>query len=104
MPSLPLSAYANYSDDESDSEPGGPAVGPTVGPMPPAFNDEDEEDRIMSEFERREERMKQKLSGNDPDAKPVEREEWMTELPSIRTVSLRYFPSRISALHFQAFS
>ena len=61
-------------------------MGPTVGPMPPTQNDEDEEDRIMSEFERREERMKQKLSGNDPDAKPIEREEWMTELPSIRTV------------------
>jgi len=85
MPTLPMSAYATYNENDSDSEETAPMVGPTVGPMPPTQNDEDEEDRIMSEFERREERMKQKLSGNDPDAKPIEREEWMTELPSIRT-------------------
>ena len=63
-----------------------------MGPLPPSFNEEESEERILAEFERREERMKLKLSGVDVDGEhKLEREEWMTELPGLRQVSTQLF-------------
>ena len=63
-------------------------VGPVVGPMPPSMMSQEEtEEHIEAEFNRREERMKLKLSGVDVDGEnKLQREEWMTELPSLRQV------------------
>lgn len=106
-PSLALQSSHVESDSDDDFGPSlppgfGPTVkGPTmpvgppsedeeddfvIGPLPPiATTAEEEEDRILAEFERREERMKLKLSGVDVDGEhKIEREEWMTELPSLR--------------------
>ena len=108
-PSLPTQASHGESDSDDDFGPSlppgfGPVVkGPTmpvaplaedeeddfvIGPLPPTTNTaEEEEDRILAEFERREERMRLKLSGVDVDGeRKIEREEWMTELPSLRQV------------------
>ena len=83
MPSRgqPLPASYNVQDisDSDDDEP-------MVGPMPPGYQSQEQsEEHILAEFNRREERMKLKLSGVDVDGeRKLEREEWMTELPSLR--------------------
>ena len=71
------------SDSDSDE-------GPVIGPLPPSQLADQSEAFILAEFNRREERMKLKLSGVDVDGEnKLEREEWMTELPSLRQV--RFF-------------
>lgn len=83
MPSRgqPFPASYNVQDisDSDDDEP-------MVGPMPPGYQSQEQsEEHILAEFNRREERMKLKLSGVDVDGeRKLEREEWMTELPSLR--------------------
>lgn len=84
-PSMPPVDYQEGYEDEDD-EIVGPAIPSSmVGPMPPSRGSQiSEEDQIQLQFQNRSEKMKRKLAGLDDD-KPLQREEWMLELPSIRT-------------------
>lgn len=77
-PTMPPANMQYSESSESEEE--------MVGPMPPSQMTEEEQTRfVLDEFQRREERMKLKLSGVDVDGEhKLEREEWMTELPNLR--------------------
>lgn len=78
-PTMPPTRHQMTHEDSSSDEE-------IVGPLPPSMMSQAQsEEHILAEFNRREERMKLKLSGVDVDGEhKLEREEWMTELPSLR--------------------
>ncbi|XP_076807746.1 GPALPP motifs-containing protein 1-like [Clavelina lepadiformis] len=74
-PQLPPGFQGQASSDEEDEE--------IIGPLPPTANAaEDVKDRIARDFEKRAQKMKDKLEGRD-EPKKIEREIWMTELPPV---------------------
>ncbi|KAF7667919.1 hypothetical protein LDENG_00041460 [Lucifuga dentata] len=97
-PALPpgFRKAVDNNDDDSDGEAGeafpGPALPPDYQAEPSSSDEEDEDvigpmpakgpiqDSVALDFERRAQRMKEKLTGNDG-SEVVTRESWMTELP-----------------------
>ncbi|XP_069030498.1 GPALPP motifs-containing protein 1 [Embiotoca jacksoni] len=93
-PGFRRAAYENDDDDDDDGEDGedfpGPALPPGYQAEPSSSEDEDVigpmpskgpiEDSVAPDFERRAQRMKEKLTGDEA-PEVLSRETWMTELP-----------------------
>uniref|UniRef100_A0ABI7XWE9 GPALPP motifs-containing protein 1 n=1 Tax=Felis catus TaxID=9685 RepID=A0ABI7XWE9_FELCA len=72
-PGQQVSSYFNY--EETDSSEDEDIVGPMPAKGPVNYS-------VTTEFEKRAQRMKEKLTrGDDNSSKPITRESWMTELP-----------------------
>lgn len=64
-----------FNSEEAESSDDGDIVGPMPAKGPVNYS-------VTTEFERRAQRMKEKLTkGDDDSSKPITRESWMTELP-----------------------
>ncbi|XP_032960400.1 GPALPP motifs-containing protein 1 isoform X2 [Rhinolophus ferrumequinum] len=66
---------SHFNSEETDSSEDENIVGPMPAKGPVNYN-------VTTEFEKRAQRMKEKLTkGDDDSSKPITRESWMTELP-----------------------
>lgn len=73
-PRKPVSSHLN--SEETDSSDNEDIIGPMPAKGPVNYN-------VSTEFEKRAQRMKEKLTrGDDDSSKPITRESWMTELPA----------------------
>ncbi|CAJ1049520.1 GPALPP motifs-containing protein 1 [Xyrichtys novacula] len=91
-PGFRRAAYDDDNDDDNDEDAPGPALPPDYKAEPSSSEEEDEDvigpmpskgpiqDSVALDFERRAQRMKEKLTGADA-PEVLARESWMTELP-----------------------
>ncbi|XP_019505865.1 PREDICTED: GPALPP motifs-containing protein 1 isoform X1 [Hipposideros armiger] len=70
----PGQVSSHFNSEETESSEDENIVGPMPAKGPINYS-------VTTEFEKRAQRMKEKLTKGDDDSKPITRESWMTELP-----------------------